>query len=137
MTLRLANTARSAAADGIVDLLDAGAGAGKIEIRTGSQPATPDTAATGTVLSTVTLSDPAFGAASNGVVTLAGTPLEDTGDADGTAGWFRAYDSNNNAVMDGSCTATGGGGELELATLTISTGVTFRITGGTFTMPVG
>lgn len=137
MTLRLATSARNAAADAIVDLLDAGAGAGKIEIRTGSQPATPNTAATGTVLSTVTLADPAFGAAASGTVTLAGTPLTDTGDADGTAGWFRAYDSNNNAVLDGSCTVTGGGGDLELATLTISTGVTFQITGGTLTMPVG
>lgn len=45
MATRIATSARNAAADAVVDLLDAGAGAGHIEIRTGAQPATPNTAA--------------------------------------------------------------------------------------------
>src|SRR5687768_13225294 len=105
MAFRLATTARNAAADGIVDLLDAGAGAATIEIRTGSQPATPNTAATGTLLVTFTMADPAFGAASTGVATAASLPRTGTGVAAGTAGWARAYDSNAAAVFDGAVTA--------------------------------
>jgi hypothetical protein len=134
MALRIATSARNAAADAVVDLVDAGAGAGTLRIYTGSQPATPNTAATGTLLATVTLVDPAFGSAATGVATLA-DPGAVTGAADGTAGWFRIYDSNSNAVLDGACGTSGA--ELNLNTLTISTGVSFDITGGTITMPGG
>jgi hypothetical protein len=135
MALSLATTARNAMADALVDLLDAGAGAGKIEIRSGTRPANPNTAATGTLLATVTLIDPAFGAAASGVATLT-DPAAVTAAATGTATWFRAMDSNNAAVMDGDVTATGGGGDLTLATTSITSGLSVDITGGTVTMPV-
>ena len=134
MALRISTSARNAAADAIADLVDAGTGAGTLRIYTGTQPATPNTAVTGTLLATVTLVDPAFGAASTGVVTLA-DPGSVTGAADGTAGWFRVYDSDSNAVFDGACGTSGA--ELNLNTTTISTGVTVDITGGTLTMPGG
>ena len=134
MALRLATSARNASADAIVDLLDAGTGAGTLRIYTGAQPATPNTAATGTLLATVTLQDPAYGAATTGVVNLT-DPAPVTGVADGTAGWFRAYDSDSNAVFDGAVGTSGA--ELNLNTTTISTGVNVDITGGTLTMPVG
>jgi hypothetical protein len=134
MALSLATTARNAMCDALVDLLDAGAAAGKIEIRSGTRPATPNTAATGTLLATVTLIDPAFGAASTGVATLT-DPASVTAAATGTATWFRALDSNNNAVMDGDVTATGGGGDLTLATTSITSGLSVDITGGTVTVP--
>ena len=79
MATRLPTAARNAACDAVVDLLDAGAGAGTIKIYTGSQPASANDAASGTLLATITLSDPAFGAASTGVATMAGTPLSGTG----------------------------------------------------------
>ena len=135
MTTIISTGARNAAADAIADLSDAGAAAGYIEIRTGTQPAGPGSAATGTLLATVTLGDPAFGAASTGVCTLAGLPITATGAGDGTAGYFRLYDSNDLAIMDGSVTAEGGGGQIELNTTTISTGVDFELTAGTITMP--
>jgi hypothetical protein len=134
MTLTLATTARTAMCDALVDLLDAGAGAGTIQIRSGTRPANPNTTATGTLLATVTLEDPAFGAASSGAATVA-DPDSVTGVADGTATWFRALDSNSAAVFDGSVTATGGGGDLALATTTISTGLSVDVTGGTITVP--
>ena len=135
MTTIISTAARNAAADAIADLSDAGAGAATIQIRTGTQPAGPGSAATGTLLATVTLGDPAYGAASNGVCTLAGLPLTATGAADGTAGYFRLLDSDSVAIMDGSVTAEGGGGQIELNTTTISTGVDFELTAGTITMP--
>lgn len=140
MAIRLPTGVRNAACDAVVDLLDAGTGAGTIEIRTGSQPASANDAATGTLLATVTLADPAFGsagAATPGVATLAGTPRTATGAAAGTAGWFRAKDSSGATVLDGSVTVTGGGGDLEVNTVTVSVGVSVSITGGTVTMPAG
>lgn len=135
MALSLATSARTAMCDALVDLLDAGSGAGTMQIRTGTKPATPNTAATGTLLATVTLVDPAFGAASSGVATLA-DPGAVTAVADGTAGWFRALDSTGAAVFDGTVTATGGGGDLTLATTTVTIGLSIDVTGGTVTMPV-
>lgn len=134
--LRLATTARNAAADAVVDLLDAGVGAGTIQIRTGSMPATPQTAASGTLLATVTLADPAAGNAATGVATIS-DPASVTGVAAGTAGWARFLDSNGNAVMDCDVTDTGGGGTITLSTVTISVGVTVDMGAITFTVPQG
>lgn len=134
MTLSLANTARTAMCDALVDLLDAGTGAGTIEIRSGTRPANPNTTATGDVLATITLETPAFGSASNGVATI-NDPDPVTAVAAGTATWFRAYDGDGNAVFDGDVGATGSGADLELATTSITTGLTVDITGGTVTVP--
>lgn len=138
MALRIPTASRNAACDAVVDRLDAGAAAGTIDVRTGSQPASANDAATGTLLATFTLADPAFAAAVTGVADIDADPdLATTGVAAGTAGWFRAKDSDGNTVFDGAVTATGGGGELELSTTTISVGLDVFITAGTVTMPAG
>lgn len=134
MALRLPNATRSAMCDALVDRFDLGTGAGTLQIRTGSQPTTANDAATGTLLATVTLIDPAFGSASNGVATLT-DPGAVTAVATGTAGWFRGLDSTGATVVDGSVTATAGGGDIELATTSITSGLSVDITGGTITMP--
>lgn len=136
MATRISTAARSAAADGVVDQIDAGSGAGVLRIYTGSQPAGPGSSATGTMLVELPLSDPAFGAASSGVASLDTSPaVSATAVADGTAGWFRLQDSTGAGVLDGSVTATGGGGDLTLATTTITTGLTVTVTSGTVTAP--
>lgn len=135
MATRISVAARSAAADAVVDLLDGGAGAGTLEIRTGAQPATPATAASGTLLATLTLSDPAFGAASSGVATASAITDDTSADATGTAGWFRAKDSSGNAVIDGDITGTGGGGNMELDSTSIVSGGLVEVTSWTITMP--
>jgi len=134
MTLSIATAYRTAMCDALVDGLDAGAGAGTIKIYSGTRPATPNDAITGTLLATVTCIDPAFGAASSGVATLA-DPASVTAAATGTATHFRAADSNGAAVFDGSVTATGGGGDLTLATTSITSGLSVDLTGGTVTVP--
>ena len=137
MTTRISTAARNAAADGVVDLLDAGAGAGYIEIRTGAQPAAVGDAATGTLLATLPLSDPAFGAAANGTATAGAITSDANADNSGNAGWFRAYDSEGTAVIDGSVTATGGGGDMQLTSVAITAGETVQVTSWTVTMPAG
>lgn len=132
MATRLTGSAQNAAANAIVDLIDAGAGAGTLKIYTGSQPADADDAETGTLLATFTLPDPAFGNAANGVAT-ANAISDATGAAAGTAGYFRVEDSTGANVMDGSVGTSGA--DLNLNTTTISVGLTVSITSWTVTMP--
>lgn len=138
MAITISTAARNAAADAIVDLIDAGAGAGALLIYDGTRPAGPDTAVTTqTKLLEIELNEPAFGAATNGAAALDTNGLSSTGEANGTASWFRLVDSDGNGVIDGSVTATGGGGDLTLNTTTISIGLTVEITSGQITMPAG
>jgi hypothetical protein len=138
MATRISQAAAKAACDAVVDLLDAGPAAGYIEIRSGSQPATVNTAASGTLLGTLTLSDPAFGnatTASPSVATASAITSDSSADATGTAGWFRGYDSTGTAVIDGSVTATGGGGDLTLDSVSIVAGGVIAISSWTVSHP--
>ena len=133
MATRLAALTASAMANAITTRADGGAGVATLKIYSGSQPATADTAATGTLLATFTLSDPSFGAASSGVITLAGTPKTVAASASGTAGYFRLEDSTGVDILDGSVGTSGA--ELNLNTTTITSGVNVTITSGTITIP--
>lgn len=135
MAIRLATAARNAAVDAVVDLIDAGAGAGTLKIYSGVQPATGNDEGTG-LLATVTFADPAFGAAATGTAS-ATDPAAVTGSAAGTAQSFVIEDSTGANVFNGTVTATGGGGDLQLSTTTISVGVTVDITSLTYTQPAG
>ncbi|MGI5171889.1 hypothetical protein ACQEU3_46860 [Spirillospora sp. CA-253888] len=138
---KINDDARNAAANAIAALIDGGSSAGMLRIYTGTAPATPGTAPTGTKLVEITLNDPAFATASSGSAALDVTPaLTGTGLANGTAGYARLVDSTQAAgsglgVIDLTVSATGGGGEVQLATLSISTGLTVDLTSGTLTMP--
>ena len=134
--LRLGAALRTAMADAIGTALDTGAGAATVQLRDGTMPATPQTAATGTLLATVTLGDPATSAAANGVETIL-DPTSVVGVAAGTATWARFLDSNGVAVMDADVTATGGGGTLTMGTTTISVGLNVDYGAITITVPQG
>jgi hypothetical protein len=143
VTIEISTAARNAACDAVVDLIDGGSGAGVLRVYTGAPPATPGTAPSGTLLAEFTLSDPAFGSSANGTATLDVTPaLTDTALATGTAGWCRFCDSTEAAgtglgVIDGTVTATGGGGDLTLDNASVTLGLTVEVTSGTITMPAG
>lgn len=70
---------------------------GRINVYTGSQPATPDTAASGTLLGTLTLSSDAFAAASAKAIALNAVTSDTTADATGTAGYCRFYRTGDTA----------------------------------------
>lgn len=138
MAVQLSTATVNAKADKVDDLVNGGSAAGTIKVYSGTQPVNANTAITGTLLATFTLDNPAFGAASAGVITLAAVPLSTTGVAAGTATHFRCASGGTGGVgtvFDGSVTATGGGGQLQLNTTSISVGVTVQITSGTYTMP--
>lgn len=131
MAVRLSAALASALADQVDSTLG---NAGTIKIYTGTQPATADTAVGGaTLLATFTLASPGFGAASNGVITLAGVPLTVAAAATGTAGFFRMATSGGTTVLDGSVGTSGN--QINLNTTSITSGVNVTITSGTITMP--
>jgi len=136
---KISNAVAIAQCNLLVDLLDAGAGAGKLRVYDGAQPAGPDTAVTTqNLLVEWVLGDPAFGdavdanpggrATANAIATVAAAIT-------GTAAWCRALDSNNVAIIDGSVTATGGGGDLTLNSISIVEAVNQSITSWTVTQP--
>lgn len=135
MAWELSTAARHAALSGVLGLIDAGSGPGTIEIRTGSKPGV-GAAATGTLLVTVTCGDPAFATPSGGSSSVS-DPASVAAVGTGTAGWCRVKDSNGTTVIDGTVTATGGGGDITLANTSVASGQTVDITGGSILMPAG
>lgn len=131
MVTRIPNAAALDRCNAQVDRLDAGTGSGYIELRTGTQPANGDDLASGALLVTIPLQKPAFGDAvdlSPGArASLNGTPSANA-TGGGTAGWFRAYDSNANPVQDGAITGPQGGGEMEIDNPVITPDATVTIT---------
>lgn len=132
----MATKISTAAASDMADALDAYIGnAGKIIIYSGTEPATANTALSGnTVLATFTGGSPVFGAASSGVITLQGVPLTVAASASGTASFFRIFKTDGTTVAVQGTVGTSGQ-QLNLNTLTITSGVNVTITSGTITMP--
>lgn len=138
-TSRINNNAAKAACDAIVDLLDAGAGAATVEIRSGAAPTNCEDADSGTLLAVLTCSDPAFGSAADanpgGRATASAVTSDSSANNTGTAAHFRAKDSNGVVVTQGDVTATGGGGAMEINSTSVVAGVEVAITSWTFTVP--
>lgn len=101
----------------------------------GSEPANCAASATGTLLAEFALPSDWMAAASSGSKAKAGTwsGAVTTG---GTAGYFRIYDSGGtNCGIQGSVTATGGGGDLTLDNNVLGVGQVITI--NTFTLTAG
>jgi len=105
-----------------------------LKIRTGAAPANCGTADSGTVLATVTLPSDWMAAASSGAKAKTGTWEDLSADAAGTVAHFRIYASDGTtAHMQGSITATGGGGDMTLDNVVIALAQAVTITGFTLT----
>ena len=134
LNFTLSTAARNAACDALVDLIDAGTGAGALKIYTGSQPAGPDTSVSGqTLLATLPLSATAFGAASNGVATAASITSDADVDASGTAAWYRIEDGDGTAIVDGEIGTSGA--DLNFDSVNFVAGGTAAISSLTITVP--
>ncbi len=133
--MKISTLARNAMVDAIVDMLDAGSGAGTLEVRTGSAPTNTTDADSGTLLATLTFSDPAFGAASSGTATASSITSDTNVDASGTAAHFRAKDSNGVVIFQGSVGTSGA--DLNFNTVTFVAGGTAAISSLTVTQPAG
>jgi hypothetical protein len=128
--MALTIAAASTQAMGAALATDIGAGA-IIEIRSGAKPATPETAASGTLLVSITVSG-SF--TSTGGVLTAADPASASPAASGTAGYFRLKKSGGTAVLDGTCGTSGT--DMVLGSTTITTGVPVDLGVPTITVPV-
>jgi hypothetical protein len=113
-----------------LEAIETTTGTGAImRIRTGAQPATCATADSGTVLATLTLPSDWMSNASGGTKSLLGTWQDTAADATGTAAHYRIYDSAGTTChLQGSVTATGGGGDITVDNVSFATGQQFTIT---------
>lgn len=128
MALVHTTTIRNGLADLVVDAIDQGAGAGKVQITKTNNDYTGVN-----LLAEVTLADPAFGAAASGTAAMAGAPKEDSSaNNTGTAVQFRVVDSTDTEIFKGTVTATGGGGDMELSSTSITSGDAVRINSFTY-----
>lgn len=133
MAFQFSTTARNAALDAIETAIGASA---ILKIRSGSAPADCGTADSGTVLATLNLPSDWLAAASSGSKSKSGTWEDTSADATGTAGHFRIYASDGTTVhMQGTITATGGGGDMTLDNTSIASGQQVTIT--SFTLSAG
>lgn len=135
--MKISTAARNAAANGIVDLIDGGSGAGTIQIRTGAPPTNVADADSGTLLATLTFSDPAFGNADTGTATADTITADSAIDNTGTAGHFRIKDSDGTTIAQGTVTATGNGGDITFDSISFVAGGTCSISSLTLTQPIG
>lgn len=140
MTIKLANNTAKAMADTLDDRVNLGSGAGKVKIYAGTAPADADAALSGnTLLGTLTGADPFFGAATDanpgGLITAGAITSDSSADATGTATFFRITDSDDNVVLQGACSAGGGGGDMILNSTAIQANAAIEISSLTLTIP--
>jgi hypothetical protein len=133
MSLQLSVAVRNARLDAIETVLIAAGNDAILEIRTGAPPANCAAADAGTVLATIALPDDPFAAAGSGSKAKSGTWQDSSADATGTAAHFRIKDHAGACHIQGTVTATGGGGDLTVDNVSFAAGQNFTVTGFTVT----
>jgi hypothetical protein len=124
MAFQFSVAARNAA----LDAIETAAGtAPTLTIRTGALPANCAAARTGTVLATLVLPSDWLTAASSGSKALSGTWQDAAADAAGTAAHF-SIDQGATCHIQGTVTATGGGGDMTIDNTSLATGQQVTIT---------
>ena len=133
MAVQLSTAVRNARLDVIESTIGTSA---ILRIRTGAAPANCGTADSGTVLAEITCPSDWMAAASAGSKALSGSWQDASANATGTAAHFRLYDSGGAVCgMQGTVTATGGGGDMEVDNTSFASGQQFTVT--TFTLTDG
>lgn len=119
MAVNYASGVKTTRMQAVRDAIDAGAGAGTIEICT---------SAYASVLITFTLSDPAS-TVSGDTLSLAGLPKSATAGNSGTAAIARIKDSNGTVVAQGLTVGTSGT-DIIVSNTTINSGQSYQLTAG-------
>lgn len=86
-------------------------------------------------VATFTFQDPAFGAASVGVITLLGVPLEDTTATGGTVAQGSIYDGGATKLAEAAAAVSGQ--PIVMSSLVVGAGETVSLTSLTVTVPAG
>lgn len=106
-----------------------------LELRTGAAPANCAAADSGTLIASMSLPADAFGASAAGVKSKLGTWQDLAADNAGSlvGGHYRLKTSGGVCKMQGSVSATGGGGEVQVDNTTVTAGQQVTITSFTIT----
>jgi hypothetical protein len=129
MAVQLSVAVRNARLDAIETTVGTSA---ILTIRSGAPPADCAAANSGTLLATLNLPSDWMAAAGSGSKAKSGTWQDTSADAAGTAGHFRIHDSGGATChMQGTVTATAGGGDLTLDNIILAAGQVVTITGFT------
>jgi hypothetical protein len=142
VTISIKNTRAITNCDAIVDDCDLGSTnpSATLRIYAGTVPTDVDTALTGqTLLAELVMSNPAFGAAADinpgARATASAVTNDSTANNTGTATFFRIFDRNDVARLQGTASVSGGGGDLQLNSAAIQSGTIVSITALTITQP--
>lgn len=131
MSIQLSVAVRNARLDTIETAIGVSA---KLEIFTGSMPASCAAATTGTKLAEYDLASDWAAAAASGAKNLNNLTLSQAAVAGGTAGYFRLFASDGTTChMQGTITATGGGGDLTVDNTVIAAAQVVNVTSLTVT----
>ena len=123
MALTLETVLRNDLADQIDDSINTGSGTATLEFETSGD----------VEVATINLQNPAFGAASTGVITLQGTPLQDTNATGGTVAQFSIYDRDAAKQLEGTVSTSGA--DINISSTTVGAGDTVELTSFTITVP--
>lgn len=131
MTVRMADAVKNA----MLDAYETNIGTAPIlRIYSGSVNASFGSAPAGTLLATITLPTDWMAAAASGSKSKSGTWQDATADATGTAGCYTLSTSGGTIIEDGTVTATGGGGDIQVDQTSVVSGQPVTITGWTLSI---
>ena len=122
MAVTYATSLKTTRMTAVRDAIDAGSGAGTIEIGTSGMA---------TVLAVLTLSDPC-GSVSGDTLTFSAITSDSSADATGTAAEARIKDSSGNVIVSGLTVGTSGA-NINLNTTSITAGGTVSLSSGSLT----
>jgi hypothetical protein len=123
---------RTARAQKIIDLINAGAGPGSMLFYTASQPAKGAAITSQILLGTCPFAEPA-GTVTAGVLTFAAMVDDSSADADGIAAWVRVLDGSGAFVMDMTVTDNAGTGPVKMSSTQVYAGGIIHVTSGVLT----
>ena len=128
MTLQLSASVRNARLDAVETVIGT---APLLCLYTGTMPASTVTTYTGSVVAEFALPSDWLVTAATGTKVKAGT-WSGTSSASGIVGYFRIKDTGGIVHLQGVCTVTGGGGDMTLDSLSVTSGQ--PVTVATFTL---
>ena len=138
--MRISTDVRNDLATAFAAAVDAGTGDSKLQLYSGTRPATFGDTPAGDLLAEFTLPATTFGAPATGVITanaITATTGTAAAGAGGTVvGWFRVVDGDGAVVEDSDSVGTSGT-ELVLNQTSVFEDESVEVTAWTVTMPAG
>jgi hypothetical protein len=132
MTIQFAQTTAHA----MLDAIEADIGASPVlYLRSGAQPSTCAGADTGTLIATIAMGADAFANAASWAKAIAATISDLSADNAGTLGHWRIKTSGGTVKLQGSVTASGGGGDMTVDNTNVTAGQQIDVTSFAINFP--